>query len=100
MEYKATVIENALSEVDIDFWTKAKRRQGLTATEDVLVLTPNPRVPGVNGSNYIVYTGPYTPPYTVRDCGDHYIMAGRDCDSFARIDKATMKITWDVPDDE
>lgn len=45
---------------------------------------------------YIVFKGSWTRYDTVRDCGDHYIIARYS--RWDRIDKATMEITFDVED--
>lgn len=47
-------------------------------------------------TTYVVLKGKYTPYFSVRDCGDHYIFAGYS--QYYRIDKDTLQITNDVED--
>lgn len=45
---------------------------------------------------YVVFKGSWTRYGTVRDCGNHYIVAGYS--SYTRIDKGTFEVTKDVDD--
>ena len=45
---------------------------------------------------YIIFRGSWTRSGSVRDCGDHYIMANPS--RYDRIDKKTLEITKDVED--
>lgn len=45
---------------------------------------------------YVVFKGTWTRSGTVRDCGDHYIIARYS--RFDRINKETLEITKDVED--
>ena len=74
-------------------------RKGFKMTGETLVVEVNPYA-SVGGlptkTTYVVFTGDYTPYETVRDCGDHFILAGHS--SYTRIDKDTLEITYDVAD--
>lgn len=48
------------------------------------------------GTERVIFKGAWTRSYTVRDCGDHYIVARYS--RYDRIDKDTLKITVDVED--
>ena len=47
-------------------------------------------------TTYVVFEGSWTRSGTVRDCGDHYIIARYS--RFDRIDKGTLNIIKDVYD--
>lgn len=47
-------------------------------------------------NSYRVVKGKFTPYYSIRDCGDHYIKANYS--TYDRIDKETLEITRDVED--
>lgn len=51
---------------------------------------------GNESCEYVVFKGSWTRYGTIRDCGDHYIMAGYS--RYDRIDKDTLEITEDVED--
>jgi hypothetical protein len=46
--------------------------------------------------SYVVFAGEYTRSGTVRDCGDHYIIARYD--RYDKINKETLEITAYVED--
>ena len=73
--------------------------KGFKMTGETLLIEVNP-YESVGGlptkTNYVVFTGKYTPYETVRDCGDHYILAGYS--SYTRIDKNGLKVTFNVED--
>ena len=47
-------------------------------------------------TNWVVFKGTWTRYQSVRDCGDHYILARYA--SYDRVDKGTLKLTRDVED--
>lgn len=78
---------------------KMFERKGFKMTGETLLIESNPyeEVGGLpTKTNYVVFSGKWTPYETVRDCGDHFILARYS--SYARIDKATLEITYDVED--
>lgn len=52
---------------------------------------------GTEGITWVVFKGSWTRAFSVRDCGDHYIIARYS--RYDRIDKATLEITRDVEDE-
>lgn len=46
---------------------------------------------------YVVFTGKWTRAGSVRDCGDHYILATYS--RWLRIDKATLEVTTSMEDE-
>ena len=70
-------------------------RDGFEMTGELLI--HNMIVDGLEReTHYVVFKGRYTPYGMVRDCGDHYIRAKYA--SWDRIDKGTLKVTYDVKD--
>ena len=75
-------------------------RKGYHMTGETLSLEANPYedVGGLPTTTvYVVFKGSWTRYGTIRDCGDHYIKA--EYSSYTRIDKDTLKVTFDVEDE-
>ena len=95
LEYR--ISDKRLSPESMAFFTEANKYRGLIPTGELLLaFEDSGSCAGECLWALAVFKGRRTGYDTVRDCGDHYIIARYD--RFDRIDKATMKVTKDVPD--
>lgn len=94
--YKVEIGKIALTEANRKWY----EHDGLEMTGETLTVLSTCNIKGFIGfeesTTYVVFKGDRTPYMGVRDCGDHYIIAGHD--RYDRIDKSTLAITKDVED--
>ena len=90
------ISDRRLTPEEMECFTNANRYRGLVPTGELMEsYSPETKV-GICGVTRVVFVGRKTAYDTVRDCGDHYIIALHD--RYDRIDKGTMKVTKDVED--
>lgn len=85
---------NGITEADRKWYEKMNA--GFSATRETIRLTGKDRYGLPYAITYPVFKGTWTPYGMCREVGDHYIIALWS--SYLRVDKGTLKITYDVED--
>lgn len=70
-------------------------RKGYTMTGETITETVN-GIAGEESTTYIIFKGSWTRSFSVRDCGDHFIIARYS--RYDRINKSDFSLIVDVED--